>query len=73
MFGISRQAYYKRQQKLAQLEEERDVILNLIRPIRKKMYRVGTIKLYEMIKQDMSNNNIKLGRDKLFSFLRQEN
>ena len=72
MFGISRQAYYKRQQKLAQLEEERDVILNLIRPIRKKMYRVGTIKLYEMIKQDMSNNNIKLGRDKLFSFLRQE-
>lgn len=72
MFGISRQAYYKRQQKVEQLEEERDVILKLIRPIRKKMYRVGTIKIYEMIKKDMTKNDIKIGRDKLFTFLRHE-
>ena len=72
MFGISRQAYYKRQQKVEQLEEERDVILKVIRPVRKKMHRVGTIKLYDMIKKDMTNNNIKIGRDKLFTFLRHE-
>lgn len=72
MFGISRQAYYKRQQKIEQLEVERDVILKLIRPIRKKMYRVGTIKLYDMIKTDMTKNDIKIGRDKLFTFLRHE-
>lgn len=72
MFGISRQAYYKRQQKVEQLEEERDVILKLIRPIRKKMYRVGTIKIYDMIKKDMTKNDIKIGRDKLFTFLRHE-
>jgi len=72
MFGISRQAYYKRQQKVEQLEEERGVILKLIRPIRKKMYRVGTIKLYDMIKTDMTKNDIKIGRDKLFTFLRHE-
>lgn len=72
MFGISRQAYYKRQHKVEQLEEERDVILKLIRPIRKKMYRVGTIKIYDMIKKDMTKNDIKIGRDKLFTFLRHE-
>jgi putative transposase len=72
MFGISRQAYYKRQQKVEQLEEERDVILKLIKPIRKKMHRVGTIKLYDLIKKDMTKNDIKMGRDKLFTFLRHE-
>jgi len=72
MFGISRQAYYKRQQKVSQLEEEREEILNLIKPIRRKMHRVGTIKLYDMIKKDMTTKNIKLGRDKLFTFLRHE-
>ena len=72
MFGISRQAYYKRQNKLKKLENEREVILDLIKPIRKRMSRVGTIKLYDMIKNDMTKNNINMGRDKLFTFLRQE-
>ena len=72
MFGISRQAYYKRQNKLKKLESEREVILDLIKPIRKRMSRVGTIKLYDMIKNDMAKNNINMGRDKLFTFLRQE-
>ena len=72
MFGISRQAYYKRQQKVSELEKEREEILNLIKPIRRKMHRVGTIKLYDMIKKDMTTKNIKLGRDKLFTFLRHE-
>jgi len=72
MFGISRQAYYKRQNKLKKLESEREVILDLIKPIRKRMSRVGTIKLYDMIKNDMTKNNINMGRDKLFTFLRQE-
>jgi len=73
VFGISRQAFYKRQQRVEKLEGERAVLLNLIKPIRKKMHRIGTIKLHELIKDDMAKNNIKLGRDKLFSFLRHEN
>ena len=72
MFGISRQAYYKRQQKVVKLEEERDALLKLIKPIRKRMHRIGTIKLYDIIKQEMNNQNIKMGRDKLFTFLRHE-
>ena len=72
MFGISRQAYYKRQNKLKKLESEREIILDLIKPIRKRMSRVGTIKLYDMIKNEMSKNNVNIGRDKLFAFLRNE-
>ncbi len=63
MFGISRQAYYKRQNKLKKLESEREIILDLIKPIRKRMSRVGTIKLYDMIKNDMAKNNINMGID----------
>ena len=72
MFGISRQAYYKRQKKLEKLENERVELLDLIRPVRKVMPRLGTIKMYEIIKSDMIKNNIKMGRDKLFDFLRYE-
>jgi phage antirepressor YoqD-like protein len=71
MFGISRQAFYKRQNKLKKLENEREIIFDLIKPIRKRMSRVGTIKLYDMIKNDMAKNNVNMGRDKLFTFLRQ--
>ena len=72
MFGISRQAYYKRLNRIETLEVQRAIILNLIKPVRKKMYRVGTIKIYDKIKNDMTKNNIKMGRDKLFDFLRCE-
>ncbi|MBK9670888.1 MAG: hypothetical protein IPO70_01260 [Bacteroidetes bacterium] len=36
MFGISRQAYYKRLKKIEKLQEQRAVILDLIKPVRKK-------------------------------------
>ena len=72
MFGISRQAYYKRQNKIQKLVTEREILLDLIKPIRKRMSRVGTIKLYDMIKDEMTKNNVNIGRDKLFTFLRNE-
>lgn len=72
MFGISRQAYYKRLIKIEKLEEQRALLLDLIKPIRKKMHRVGTIKIYSKIKNQMTQNKIKMGRDKLFDFLRCE-
>ena len=73
MFGISRQAYYQRQNRVAKEVKEKEIILNLIKPIRNKMYRIGSVKLYEMIKQDMIKMNIKIGRDKFLDLLRNEN
>lgn len=72
VFGISRQAYHKRVQKAEKLDNQRKVLLDLIRPIRKQMPRLGTIKLYAMVKNEMIRNNIKMGRDNFFSFLRCE-
>lgn len=40
--------------------------------IRCTMPRIGTRKLYFLIKQDLNDLNIKLGRDVLFNFLRAE-
>ena len=56
MFGISRQAYHKRLKKIEKLQEQRAVILDLIKPVRKKMHRIGTIKIYDIIKNDMTEN-----------------
>lgn len=73
VFGISRQAYYQREIRLAKYLEEKETILELIKPIRKKMHRFGSVKLYDKIKEDMINKNIKKGRDKFLDLLREEN
>ena len=44
----------------------------MVLPYRKKMSRVGTTKLYELIKPQMEQEHIKCGRDKLFRILRDE-
>jgi hypothetical protein len=73
VFGISRQAYYQREIRLAKYLEEKETILELIKPIRKKMHRFGSVKLYDKIKDEMINKNIKKGRDKFLDLLREEN
>ena len=55
VFGISRQAYYQREVRLAKYLEEKETILELIKPIRKKMHRFGSVKLYDKIKNDILN------------------
>jgi transposase InsO family protein len=52
---------------------QKNVVLELIRPVRKRMNRIGTIKLYGKIKEDLNKREIKMGRDKLFDLLRNEN
>lgn len=73
MFGISRQAYYKRQNKALKNIMKNDIVIQLVKPHRKEMHRLGTIKLYKLIKPDLEKMNIKMGRDKLFDLLREEN
>lgn len=40
--------------------------------LRQRIYmpRVGTRKLYKLLEEDLRNNGLKMGRDKLFSYLR---
>lgn len=70
MFGISKQAYYKRI-KSQNIQELKNIqILNIVQNIRKTHPRAGTRKLIEYIKEDLVENNIKIGRDALFTLLR---
>ena len=54
-------------------EEELLVVKQLVINIRMQMPRLGTRKLYFLLKTDLERLNIKLGRDALFDYLRREN
>ncbi len=49
-----------------------DIVIQMVKPIRKEMPRLGTIKLYKLIKPELEKMDIKIGRDKLFELLREE-
>ena len=70
LFGISRQAIYK--QERSQLDKQ--IVLSkvkiMVRSQRMEMPRVGTRKLYHLLQEDFKRNNLKIGRDKLFNYLR---
>lgn len=50
---------------------EATTIKKLVEPIRKKMPRYGTEKLYLDIKDDLKKHNIKMGRDAFLKFARE--
>lgn len=72
LFGISRQAYYqkiKREQVQKEaLKQVKDLVVNQ----RICMPRLGTRKLYYLLNKQFKQRNLKVGRDKLFMFLRSE-
>lgn len=72
MLGISRQAVYQGIKR----KEIRANVLSQIKPlvlaIRREMPRIGTRKLYYLLKEDFYKLNIKIGRDALFTYLKSE-
>jgi len=72
VFGLSRQALYKRANKEIESALENEMVLQIIVPYRKKMPRLGGKKLYKLIKPDLNTMGIKMGRDNLFDLLREE-
>ena len=50
MFGISRQAYYKRIHKSFDEEQKQAQVINLVKPLRLEQSRLGTLKVYKLIK-----------------------
>jgi len=67
MFGITRQAYYKRKQVTIQCFLEEQIILEAVRTIRRSQPRVGGRKLHRMLKK----MDFEIGRDKLFAIFRK--
>lgn len=71
LLGFTRQAYYQYWQRQAQDISQEEVIINLVRQIRKDHPRLGGRKLYQLLKEEMDQRGIKIGRDAFFELLSQ--
>lgn len=72
LFGISRQAVYKQEKSYEQKLGTLARVKAMVRSQRMDMPRIGTRKLYYLLKRDFAQSNIKIGRDGLFDLLRRE-
>lgn len=73
LFGISRQAIYQSESRIQHRAKELFQIKLLVQSIRMEMPRLGTRKLYYLLKDNLNELGIKIGRDSLFDYLRYEN
>jgi len=69
VFGVSRSAFYKAEEKTGHENLEEALVVGEVRKIRKKQPYPGTEKIYHMIKPFLKNHGIKMGRDKLDKLL----
>jgi len=71
-FNKSRAAFYKQLKQEMQQQLMDPVISELVMEQRKLMPHLGGKKLYHLIKAPIQQHSIKMGRDKLFLWLRKE-
>lgn len=72
-FGITRQAHYQKLQREKQRQADEVIIMELVRQVRRKHPRQGTRKLLTKIQPMLAAEGLQIGRDRLFSLLRECN
>jgi putative transposase len=72
LFGISRQAIYRQESHCLEREKKLSTLRQLVEKQRRLMPRIGTRKLYFLLKQSFVENGIKIGRDAFFAYLKRE-
>ncbi|WP_394798200.1 IS3 family transposase [Chryseobacterium indologenes] len=72
LFGISRQAIYQSKQRFLAREHELQKVKILVQEIRMQLPKLGTRKLYYLLKERLVKEGIKIGRDALFAYLKRE-
>lgn len=70
-FGLTRDAYYKFFKRRKKQKAVAQRVVKLVKEERKDQPRVGTRKLYEALHILFIMENLKVGRDKLFDILRE--
>jgi putative transposase len=70
--GYSKQAYYKSKTNQQKKNCYRTIAIEKVLKVRKQLSRLGTRKLYHKLAGDFKKEQIAVGRDKLFSILREE-
>jgi putative transposase len=73
MLGYTKQAYYKRQRLMEATSMNEKLILELVRNKRKKWKKGSGRNLFAALKLDFEKHSIKIGRDKFFDILRDNN
>jgi transposase InsO family protein len=73
IFGISRQAYYQQQQRVIREKYQEEIVLQFVYGIRKRQTKIGGRKLYERLKSEFIAIGFRLGRDRFFMILRENN
>lgn len=69
LFGRTRHAFYDRLWYFQKQDQCNIMVLEMVAEIRREIPRIGTLKLYQMLKKPMQSNGIKMGRDKLHELL----
>jgi putative transposase len=73
LFEISRQAHYQMVQRELEQSRQAEIVLELVRQVRRKHPHMGTRKLLYKLQPMLVGESLKIGRDRLFSLLRREN
>lgn len=71
LWGVSRQAIYQHEDRRRRRDKALEPVLDMVRDVRRYLPRLGTRKLYHLLRPRLECAGIKLGRDGLFTLLRQ--
>lgn len=69
---MTRQNYYARRRQRQKRLVDRDLIAHLVRDERKWQPQIGTRKLHHMLKKSLAEAGVKVGRDRMFEVLREQ-
>jgi len=69
-FGITRQAHYQKRMRELEREKDNQIVLEMVRQVRRKHPRMGTRKLLMKIQPMLHAEGLSIGRDRLFELLR---
>jgi putative transposase len=70
---MSRQNYYARRKQRQRRVVDGELVAELVREERKIQARLGTRKLYHLLKPELERSGVRLGRDRMFEELRKHN
>lgn len=68
-FGKTRQSFYEKSLHYEERLEEEFIVIEMVSEIRREMPKIGTHKLYQMLKNVFRNQGLKVGRDSLYRIL----
>uniref|UniRef100_UPI0026165017 DDE-type integrase/transposase/recombinase n=1 Tax=uncultured Maribacter sp. TaxID=431308 RepID=UPI0026165017 len=72
-FSLKRDAYYKYKKRFVIKKQMEKQVVELVRKSRRTLPREGTRKLMKSLHHDFQNLHLKIGRDRLFRILRENN